>query len=212
MSRTLPVGQAVLSKNDRLAAELRRGFDRAGLRVVNLVSSPGSGKTEWLLRTLRELQARGRRAAALVGDLETDRDAQRLAASGAPVRQIGTQGMCHLEARMLEERLQDWDLSGVELLFLENVGNLVCPIGFDLGQHLKVVMLSTPEGEDKPLKYPGAFAWADLVLLSKMDMAEAAEFDLEFALGNLQQAHPGVPVVLTSARTGQGMDEWLARL
>lgn len=212
MSRTIEVGRAVLSKNDELAARLRQRFDQAGLRVVNLVSSPGSGKTEWLLQTLLRLSARGRRAAVLVGDLATERDAIRLAASGAPVRQIGTGGMCHLEAFMIEERLADWDLSGIELLFLENVGNLVCPIGFDLGQHLKVVMLSTCEGEDKPLKYPGAFAWADLVLVSKMDLAQAAGFDLQFTLASLQEVHPGVPVLTTSARSGEGLEEWLDRL
>lgn len=212
MSRRVEVGQAVLSKNDELAAGLRKRFDEMGLRVINVVSSPGSGKTEWLQLTLSQLTRRGRRVAALVGDLETDRDARRLAESGASVRQIGTQGMCHLEAFMIEDHLREWDLTGVELLFLENVGNLVCPIGFDLGQHLKVVLLSTPEGEDKPLKYPGAFAWADLVLLSKMDLAPATGFDLPFALANLQQAHPGVKVLQTSARTGQGLEEWLEQL
>ena len=212
MSRTIEVGKAVLSKNDELAARLRKRFDQAGLHVVNLVSSPGSGKTAWLLQTLTRLQQQGRQSAALVGDLETDRDARRLAQSGARVRQIRTQGMCHLEAFMIEEHLQDWDLTGVEFLFLENVGNLVCPIGFDLGEHRKVLLLSTPEGEDKPLKYPPAFAWADVVLLTKMDMAEAAAFDLSFALANIQQVHPGVAVVQTSARTGQGLEDWISLL
>lgn len=212
MSQIIEVGKAVLSKNDELAAVLRERFNKTGLRVINLVSSPGSGKTAWLQRTLARLREHGRRGAVLVGDLETDRDAQRLAQSGAPVRQIRTQGMCHLEAFMLEQHLENWNLDGVELLFLENVGNLVCPIGFDLGEHLKVLLFSTPEGEDKPLKYPPAFAWADVVLLTKMDMAEVAGFDLEFALQNIEQVHPGVPVLQTSARTGQGLDEWLQLL
>ena len=212
MSRKIDVGKAVLSKNDELAAHLRESFDRVGLKVINLVSSPGSGKTAWLQRTLESLQRQGRHAAALVGDLETDRDAQRLAESGAPVRQIRTQGMCHLEASMIQEHLKDWNLQGSELLFLENVGNLVCPIGFDLGQHLKVLMLSTPEGEDKPLKYPPAFAWANVVLISKMDMAEAAGFDLDFALENIKKSNPKAIVIQTSARTGQGLEDWLKLL
>lgn len=212
MSRKIEVEKSVLSKNDRLALRLREDFDCKNIKVINLVSSPGSGKTAWLLKTLEALQQRGRRAAALVGDLETDRDARRLADSGAPVRQIRTQGMCHLEAQMIEQHLEGWDLEGVEFLFLENVGNLVCPIGFDLGQHLKVLLLSTPEGEDKPLKYPPAFAWADIVLLTKMDLAAATEFDLDFALQNIRNSNPQVSVLQTSARTGQGLEEWLQRL
>lgn len=209
MSRRLEVGRALLSRNDDAAAGLRQRFQRDGLWVINLMSSPGSGKTAWLQRTLAELQGR---AAALVGDLETDLDARRLAHSGAPVRQIRTAGMCHLEAAMIEEQLEGWELPGVDYLFVENVGNLVCPVGFDLGEHLRVLMFSTPEGEDKPLKYPPAFRWADIVLLSKIDLADAVGCDVESAVANVQAVHPGVPVIRTSARSGEGMQSWLEAL
>ncbi|MFN8613646.1 MAG: hydrogenase nickel incorporation protein HypB [Vulcanimicrobiota bacterium] len=209
MSRRIEVGQRITRKNDEIAAEFRERFQRAGVKVSSLVSAPGSGKTAWLARTLSELKSRGRRAAALVGDLESDCDARRLAESGLPVQQIETHGICHLEAYMLEDCLRAWNLNEMDHLFLENVGNLVCPLGFDLGESLRVLMISTPEGEDKPLKYPQAVAWADLILVTKMDLAAAVDFDEQALRDNIQRAKPNVPILFCSARSGQGMDEWL---
>lgn len=204
----ITVEKAVLSKNDELAAALRERFRKLGLKAINIVSSPGSGKTAWLQRTMEILPE----SAALVGDLETDRDAQRLQESGRPVRQIRTAGMCHLEADMIARSLEGWDLKGVRWLFLENVGNLVCPVGFDLGEELRVVMLSTPEGEDKPLKYPPAFAWAEVVLISKMDLQVPVFFNVEQAVRNIRSVNPSAKIVFTSAFTGQGLREWLELL
>jgi hydrogenase nickel incorporation protein HypB len=209
--RIIEVRQGILKKNDLLARELRERFRAAGVYVVNLVSSPGAGKTALLEATLRDLQP-GHRVAALVGDLATDRDAQRLARSGAPVRQITTGTVCHLDAEMLNASLADWDLRDLDFLFVENVGNLVCPASYDLGEHLRAVLLSVTEGEDKPLKYPTIFNGADLAILTKIDLAEAVEFDRAEVLRNLQAVRPGIEVLETSSRTGVGMAEWLGRL
>lgn len=207
--RLLDIRQGVLSKNDRLAASLRERFSQAGVCVINILSSPGAGKTRLLEETLRQLGQR-HRVAALVGDLATDNDAQRLARSGAPVRQIETSDLCHLEAEMVERNLAGWDLAQIDFLFIENVGNLVCPSGYDLGEHGRAVLLAVTEGEDKPLKYPGTFFGADCVVLTKADIAEAVEFDRAAAEANIQSVHPGVPMVYTSAKTGAGMEAWLA--
>ena len=207
--RLLEVRQGVLSQNDHLAARLRVRFAEHGVFVVNLVSSPGSGKTTFLRATLQKLLASGRHAAALVGDLETDNDARRLAESGAPVRQITTGGNCHLEAHMIEQFLQGWDLDALDYLFIENVGNLVCPASYDLGEALRVVLMSTTEGEDKPLKYPPMFASSDLTVITKIDLAEAAEFDQNAALAAVQSVHPGIRVLEVSAKKDIGMDAWL---
>ena len=172
--RTLHVRQRILRHNDDLAAELRERFARHGVFVVNVVSSPGSGKTELLQRTMVELQPEVR-VAALTGDLATENDATRLATAGAPVRQILTGTMCHLEADMVTEALSDWDLDEVDLLFIENVGNMVCPSGFDLGEDLRVMLVSTTEGEDKPLKYPTLTMSADVAIISKLDLAAPVE-------------------------------------
>ena len=209
--RIVEVRQGVLKKNDLLAHELRDRFRTAGVYVVNLVSSPGAGKTALLEETLRRLQPR-HRVAALVGDLATDRDAQRLGRSGARVRQITTGTVCHLDAEMLSTSLADWDLAALDFLFVENVGNLVCPASYDLGEHLRAILLSVTEGEDKPLKYPTIFNGADLALITKIDLAEAVGFDREEALKNLRAVRPGLEVLETSSRTGAGMDEWLDRL
>ncbi len=211
-ARIVDVRQGVLSKNDALAADLRQRFHAAGVTVLNLVSSPGAGKTALLERTLADLLARGRRAAALVGDLATENDARRLARSGAPVRQIVTAGICHLEAEMVATHLAGWDLAALDFLFIENVGNLVCPSGYDLGEDARVVLLSTTEGEDKPLKYPPMFHSAHLALLTKIDLAEAVEFDRAAAYAAIHAVRPGMPILETSARTGQGIDAWLAWL
>jgi len=207
--RLLEIRQGVLSHNDHLAARLRARFAAHGVFVVNLVSSPGAGKTTFLQATLQKLLANGRHAAALVGDLETDNDARRLAASGAPVRQITTGGNCHLEADMIETFIDGWDLDALDYLFIENVGNLVCPSSYDLGEALRVVLLSTTEGEDKPLKYPPMFASSDLTIFTKMDIAEAVEFDQNAALAAVQSVHPGIRVLEVSAKKDIGMDAWL---
>ena len=215
LPRILQVRTKILKKNDELAREMRAGFAAAGVRVVNVVSSPGAGKTELLTETLRQLRDRGEAVAAIVGDLETDNDARRLAASGAPVRQIMTHGLCHLEADMVQAELAAWEaeglaVAGLQTLLIENVGNLVCPTSWDLGESLRVVLMSVTEGEDKPLKYPGPFNTADLVVITKIDLAEACRFDRAAALAAIEQVRPGVSVLETSAITGQGLDRWLA--
>ena len=209
--RIIEVRQGILKKNDLLAAELRQRFRAAGVFVVNLVSGPGAGKTELLEKTLTALGARAR-VAALVGDLATENDAARLRRSGAPVEQIVTGTVCHLDAEMIDRALASWDLAALDFLFVENVGNLVCPASYDLGEELRVVLLSVAEGEDKPLKYPTIFHGADLALLTKMDAAEALGFDRAQALRSIDSVRPGLPVMETSARTGAGMAAWIARL
>jgi hydrogenase nickel incorporation protein HypB len=207
--RLLEIHQGVLDKNDRLAAALRDRFHKLGVFVVNLVSSPGTGKTMFLEHTLRMLLEQGHTAAALVGDLATENDSKRLARSGAPVRQIVTAGICHLEADMVQTHLEGWDLVGLNYLFIENVGNLVCPSGYDLGEDLRVVLLSVTEGEDKPLKYPPMFNSADAAVITKIDLAAAVEFDRSAAHANIQAVHPGLPILETSAKSGEGMAAWL---
>ncbi len=210
-SRIIEVRQHVLKKNDAVAGALRLKFQQAGVFVVSLVSSPGAGKTEMLQETLRAL-ASGGRVAALVGDLATDRDAERLRTSGVPVRQITTGTVCHLDASMVESALIDWDLTSLDFLFIENVGNLVCPASYDLGEHLRAVLLSVTEGEDKPLKYPTIFNTADVALITKSDLAVAAEFDRTSAVRHIAEVRPGLEVLEVSARTGAGMVDWLRLL
>lgn len=218
-TRIVEVRRGILKKNDQIAAGLRQRYAEADVLTVNLVSSPGTGKTALLHRTLEALRADGRVASALVGDLETDNDARRLAATGAPARQINTHGRCHLEAEQIGQHLDDWQaetdgwrLDDQELLFIENVGNLVCPSSYDLGEGLRVVLLSVTEGEDKPLKYPGMFNSSDAALITKSDLAGPCEFDLDAAIANLRAVRPGIPVFVTSAKTGEGMEEWLRYL
>lgn len=211
-TRIVELRQGILKKNDELARGLRQQFTSAAVLVLNLVSSPGTGKTAFLERTLRDLLAHGSRAAALVGDLETDNDARRLAASGAPVRQINTHGICHLEAEMVAKHLEGWDLAGLDYLFIENVGNLVCPSSYDLGEAVRVALLSVTEGEDKPLKYPTLFNSADAAVITKIDLAGPCEFDREAAFKNIRAIRPGIRVFETSAKTGAGMAEWLEYL
>ena len=211
-TRIVELRQGILKKNDELARGLRDRFSAAGVLVLNLVSSPGTGKTAFLERTLRELKTRGSRVAALVGDLETDNDARRLAASGAPVRQINTHGICHLEAEMVSRHLEGWELDALDYLFIENVGNLVCPSSYDLGERIRVALLSVTEGEDKPLKYPTVFNSADAAVITKMDIAAAVEFDRDAAVKNINEIRPGIKIFETSAKTGAGMEEWLSYL
>lgn len=206
--RIVEVRQNVLKHNDAVARALRLRFREAGVYVVSLVSSPGSGKTAFLERTLTLLQTH-HRSAALVGDLATENDATRLARSGAPVKQITTGTLCHLEAAMVERAIGDWNLAELDFLFVENVGNLVCPSSFDLGEDLRLVLLSVTEGEDKPLKYPTIFNSADVAIITKTDLAEAVEFDLAAAENNIRAVHPALPVLQLSAKRGQGMPEWI---
>ena len=208
-TRVLEIRKGILNKNDEIARRLRERLHGCGLLTVNLVSSPGSGKTAFLQRTLRALREEGKSPAALVGDLATDNDAKRLAEAGVPVKQINTDGRCHLEAQMISDHLADWELNSFEYLFIENVGNLVCPSSYDLGEDVRVVLLSVTEGEDKPLKYPNIFNSADIAVLTKMDLAEACEFDLGAARRNIQAVRPGMLILTTSAKTGAGMSEWL---
>ncbi len=220
MTRIVELRQGILKKNDELAAGLRASYAAAGVLVLNLVSSPGTGKTAFLERTLFELRKRGARVAALVGDLETDNDARRLAASGAPVRQINTHGICHLDAEMIGKHLDGWEdvslggvaLGGLDYLFIENVGNLVCPSSYDLGERIRVALLSVTEGEDKPLKYPTLFNSADAAVITKIDLAAPCEFDRGLALKNINEIRPGIRIFETSAKTGAGMEEWLGYL
>ena len=208
--RLVEVRQRVLKRNDVAARALRERFRAAGTYVVSLVSSPGAGKTAFLEKVLALLATRCR-VAALVGDLATDNDARRLARSGVPVRQIITGTVCHLEAEMVASALEGWRLEELDYLFLENVGNLVCPATFDLGENLRLVLFSVTEGEDKPLKYPTIFNTADVALITKKDLAAVAEFDAAAAHRNIEAVRPGMEIFEVSARTGEGL-EALARL
>lgn len=208
-TRVLEIRKNILNKNDELARVLRVRFQEAGTLVINLVSSPGTGKTELLQLTLWELLGRGLRVAALVGDLETDNDARRLAASGAPVRQITTHGCCHLDASMIERNLADWELAELDILFIENVGNLVCPSNYDLGEAVRVALLSVTEGEDKPLKYPGIFNSADVAVITKMDLAGPCEFKRDAAIENLNSVRQGMRIFEVSAKSGAGVAAWV---
>lgn len=209
--RIVEVRQNILRKNDELARALRTQFDAAGVFVVSLVSSPGAGKTALLERTLTAMHPT-RRVAALVGDLATERDAERLRRSGAPVRQITTGTLCHLDADMVGAALSDWNLSDLDVLFIENVGNLICPSSYDLGEHARAVLLSATEGEDKPLKYPTIFNTADVAILTKMDLAEVVSFDYAEALRNIHHVRPGLRTLDASAKTESGPSPWLGWL
>ena len=205
---TVPLERKVLSENDRLAAELRAAFARHGVYCLNLISSPGSGKTALLERTLASF-APEKRVAVLTGDIQTDADARRLARYGFPVRQITTAGACHLDARMIVRALEGWALAAIALLFIENVGNLVCPTSYDLGEAAKVVLLSVPEGEEKPLKYPGIFFKSKLLVLTKVDLLPYVPFRLEDAIANARSIPPGIEILQVSNTTGAGLDDWL---
>jgi hydrogenase nickel incorporation protein HypB len=206
--RLLEVRKNVLKQNDVIARALRHRFRAQGTYVVSLVSSPGAGKTTFLEKTLTLLRSHYR-VAALVGDLATENDALRLARSEVPVRQITTGTLCHLEASMVERAMEDWNLGQLELLFIENVGNLVCPASYDLGEDLRLVLLSVTEGEDKPLKYPTIFNSADAAVITKIDLAAAVEFDELAVNANIQAVRPGMSVFKVSAKTGVGMDVFL---
>src|SRR5215470_10615399 len=207
--RIVEVRERVLKQNDLLARELRQRFQEAGVRVVSMVSSPGAGKTMLLEKTLTIL-SREYRVSALVGDLATENDALRLQRSGAPVKQITTGTTCHLDASMISAALIDWNLKGLGILFIENVGNLVCPSSYDLGEDLRAVLMSTTEGKDKPLKYPSIFNSADIAVITKLDLAAAADFDRQTAAANILTVRPGMRIVELSAKRGDGMDDWIS--
>jgi hydrogenase nickel incorporation protein HypB len=206
MSR-IPLEKKVLSENDRIAAELRARFRNHDVLCLNLVSSPGAGKTTLLERTLEGFGP-SERVAVLTGDVQTDNDARRLARFGFPVKQITTGGACHLDARMVDRALADWRLEDLDLLLIENVGNLVCPAGYDLGEAAKIVVLSVTEGDDKPLKYPAIFFRADLLVLSKTDLLPYVPFDLATAKENALRIHPGIEIVEVTSMTPPGLEPW----
>ena len=204
--RHLQLGAALLGRNDALAAQLRQRFAAAGLPVVNLLASPGSGKTALLERLGAHLGAAGRRVAVIVGDLATDNDARRLQLAGARAIQIRTGDLCHLDAALVDQAFAQLDCSGMDLLVIENVGNLVCPAAFDLGEQRRIALLSVTEGEDKPLKYPALFKSADAVVINKGDLAEAVGFDRRTAIANLSAIAPQAALFELSARTCEGLD------
>ncbi len=207
--RVVEIQQNIMKKNDALAALLRERFVASGTLVVNLLSSPGSGKTTLLEETLRRL-APEFRVGALVGDQATENDAVRLARSGAPVKQITTAAECRLDCDMLTKALEGWDVGRLDALFIENVGNLICPAEYDLGEDIRAALFSVTEGEDKPLKYPLAFNTSHVTLITKMDIAEAVGFDRNAAHTSLAQVHPGMRIIEVSSRSGAGFDEWIA--
>ena len=209
--RLVEVRRNVLKQNDLLAHSLRERFEEADVAVISLVSSPGAGKTFLLEKILGHLQA-DYRVGALVGDLATENDAARLMRSGARVQQITTGTVCHLDAQMVQKALHDWMLSELDFLFIENVGNLVCPASYDLGERLRLVLMSVTEGEDKPLKYPTIFNTADIALITKMDLAAVAEFNLEAVRANIESVRPGISVFSVSGKTGEGMSTLLGSL
>jgi hydrogenase nickel incorporation protein HypB len=204
--RLIEVRANILKENDVLARQLRERFQRAGVTVVSFVSSPGSGKTTFLEKLMARLAARYR-IAALVGDLATENDAARLQRACPQVRQITTGTVCHLDAKMIAAALEGWNIEKLDYLFIENVGNLVCPSSYDLGEQMRVVLLSATEGEDKPLKYPTIFNTADVAMITKIDLADAAEFDREAARRSIFSVRPGMRILEVSAKRDTGMDE-----
>jgi hydrogenase nickel incorporation protein HypB len=206
--RMIEVRRNVLKQNDVIARSLRDQFRSAGVFVVSLVSSPGSGKTTFLEKILTQMQPTYR-VAALVGDLATENDAMRLARSKAPVKQITTGTLCHLEAAMVQNAMQEWDLNKLDFLFIENVGNLVCPSSYDLGENLRLVLMSVTEGEDKPLKYPTIFNSSDVAVITKNELTAAVEFDWEAARKSIESVRPGMQIFRLSAKTGEGMQQFL---
>lgn len=209
----IEVQKKVLSENERVAKSLRDRIRENGVYCPNLISSPGAGKTLLLERTLAMFPP-DTGVAVLTGDIQTDNDAKRLAQYGFPVRQITTGGSCHLDARMVEKALEaeSWDLAGLDYLFIENVGNLVCPSSYDLGEHAKIVILSVTEGEDKPLKYPGTFSRAGLVIINKIDLLPYVQFDIAKAKENVRKVNPSAEILEVSATTGANLNDWYAWL
>ncbi len=209
MAERVEVRQNVLKENDRIAGELRGEFERRSIVCLNLISSPGAGKTTILEDTLDAMRRAGHRVAVLTGDIQTDRDAERLARHGFPALQITTGGTCHLDASMIRRALFGLSLDDLEVLFIENVGNLVCPASYDLGEETKVVVLSVPEGDDKPLKYPSVFRRARLMLLHKIDLLPHTRFDREAAKADARRVNPDIEVIETSCVGEPGLGGWV---
>jgi hydrogenase nickel incorporation protein HypB len=205
------VEKRVLSENDAVAAGVRETLRRVGALSLNFIGSPGAGKTALLEKTLERLSVHAA-VGVLTGDIQTDNDARRLLRYGHPVQQITTAGACHLDARMVEQHLNGWPAAGLKLLFIENVGNLVCPTSYDLGEDAKIVVLSVTEGEDKPLKYPGIFRKAELMILNKIDLLPHVPFNIELARENARRIHPEIEIIETSCTTGAGLDQWMSWL
>lgn len=202
------VEKKVLKENDRMAADLRSEFERRGILCLNIIASPGAGKTSLLERTLEHLAGGPMKVAVLTGDIQTERDAERLSRFGFPARQITTGGTCHLDASMVRRALDAVPLDGLDVLFIENVGNLVCPAAYDLGERAKIVMLSVAEGDDKPLKYPTIFRRARLMLLHKIDLLPYTAFDLAAAKDDAMRVNPEIEIIETSINGGPGLEGW----
>ncbi len=210
-TKTVTLEEKVLAHNDALADRNRAWLAERGVVALNLISAPGSGKTYLLEKTLEALDGKIK-CAVITGDQQTDRDAERLRGKGAPIHQIETISSCHLDAHQVFHALENVVEDDTRLLFIENVGNLVCPTAFDLGESFKLALLSTPEGEDKPIKYPVLFATAKAIVLTKMDLAEPLDWDLSACRGYIQRVQPGANVIELSAKSGDGMAAWLAYL
>jgi hydrogenase nickel incorporation protein HypB len=197
----------ILDKNEQAAMQNRGFFAKSGLMCINMISSPGSGKTTLLARTIQDLASK-LRIGVIEGDIKTDTDARKIRAAGAPAFQIETEGACHLSAQQIKDALKELPCAKLDVVVIENVGNLVCPSDFDLGESIRVVVLSVPEGDDKPRKYPGSFAKADMVLVNKIDLLEHVDFDLDKVRRDIRRLNPDGEILTVSARTGQGMQEW----
>lgn len=209
-SKTIEIRENILAANARAATELRDSFAHRGVLVVNLISSPGSGKTTLLEATLRHMT--GLKAAVLEGDIATERDSDRIRKLGIPARQILTGGACHLDARQVHRELAEAAFPDIDLLFIENVGNLICPTSYDLGEDFKVVLLSVTEGDDKPFKYPGIFSRAAVTVISKIDLLPHVNFDLRAVEDQVRTLNPDSQIIRTSARTTEGIDAWCKHL
>ncbi len=208
MAETIPVVKEILSANDQVATENRRAFDAAHVFTVNLMASPGAGKTSLILAATKHLPA-GVRPGVIEGDVASRLDADAIAAHGIPVVQINTGGACHLDAPMVRSALPHLSLANIDLLFIENVGNLICPANFALGAHLNVVIASVPEGQDKPYKYPGMFTLADAVVLNKADLIDIFEYDVDYFSRGVRMLNERAPIFVLSCKTGEGVDAWV---
>ncbi|MDZ7363263.1 MAG: hydrogenase nickel incorporation protein HypB [candidate division KSB1 bacterium] len=208
MSEKISVEKKVLSENDKLAADIRAQLKQRGIVALNLVSSPGSGKTSLLEKTLGALNSE-LRIGLIAGDVQTENDADRLKRAGGKIVQpIVTGGLCHLDARMISRALSELDLNRIDLLFIENVGNLVCPSSYDLGEDMKVVLISTTEGDDKPLKYPAMFRRSSVMVINKIDLLGSSDFDMKRVKENARRINAALKIFEVSCRTGHGLDEW----
>ena len=201
------LNQKILSRNEECAAKNKAFFDEHKVLCLNVISSPGSGKTTTIARTIRDLKNK-LTIGVIEGDIKTDTDAQKIRAAGAEAIQIETQGACHLSAEQVYNAIKALDAEKKDVVIIENVGNLVCPSAFDLGENVRVVMLSVPEGDDKPIKYPGTFAGADVVMINKIDLMGYIEFNLERVLADIRVVNPNAKIFQVSATTGEGMQQW----